>query len=69
MGQLGPQGCSYTHDSWDKRSPPTAESPTEEPLEIEGSGLVPKRTKHIKFTTDRYKIRINKMTDPIDSAL
>ena len=68
MGYLGTQG-SYTHDSWHKRLTPASESPTEAPLEIEGSGLVPRRTKHIKFTTDRYKIRINKMADPIDSAL
>ncbi|CAA9964603.1 hypothetical protein CFE70_008367 [Pyrenophora teres f. teres 0-1] len=68
MGDLGPQGFS-AHDSWDKRSTPAPESPTEEPLEIEGSGLVPKRTKHIKFTTDKYRIKSNRMADPIDSAL
>ncbi|RMZ66687.1 F-actin-capping subunit beta [Pyrenophora seminiperda CCB06] len=73
LGAQGNKG-SKAHESWDKRSAAAPDSPTEEQLaeeqlEMEGSGLVPKHTKHIKFTTDRYKIRINKMTDPIDSAL
>ena len=63
----------YTHDSWDPDSGPTPESPTEEPLVIEGIALGPKRYSSTPtlITPERYKpkTRIRIMADPIDSAL
>jgi capping protein beta len=70
---MGRRVSYYTHDSWDPDAVPTPESPTEEPLEIEGPGLGAKRysSNPTLITPDRYlpKTRIRIMADPIDSAL
>jgi capping protein beta len=59
------------HDSWDEIRTPTPESPTEEPLEIEGPGLGAKRysSNPTLITPDLYKPKNERMADPIDSAL
>jgi capping protein beta len=62
---------SFLHESWNKRSTPTPESPTDEPLEIEGPGLGPKRysSNPTIITPELYKAKNKRMADPIDSAL
>jgi capping protein beta len=65
------EGNVLSPDSWDKDALPERESPTHEPLEIEGRGLGPKRysSNPTVIVPGQYKPRQKIMADPIDSAL
>jgi capping protein beta len=64
-------GNVLSPDSFDKDMLLQRESPTLEPLEIEGRGLGPKRyaSNTTVIVPEQYKPRYKTMADPIDSAL